>query len=526
MERSHSDLDPRGASAESLASIAAQGRRHTWVFWLDGPWEEFRALKGPVMASPITKDHDHTRELWDGRRPLRVTVASDALRDEPELCQRLLSLARFEQIDMCIGPDAPVDPIPRGVRSYEWIEPPGSRPGPIASLTTSIIRVSLPDGWAEHGVLLEHQWRQAAATLVGGTSGPGEAERTFLEMKAHESLEHDMFVTTNVGLLGGRFGQGRAHGLGVFNPREAVTTTEILLRARRLFVPYIDDRATFTLGSPMTFYGILTQAKMPQALAALRSCLSPQRVASMRLVADHLETIGARYEDLLVAHDELGRLAQLEGHMNGNNQIRHDQLYHLQYAFVLVTGLLDTVAWIVTAIEGSLIDRRHISWRALLNTKSDSWSQNLTDASAIAIRDAARRHRHRPFMELIHELRDAVQHRQPIAAVTVEAKGPSMAISPPAPGPTLARMSVLDLEACLAPVVRSAPPVTPGLIEVGGSQFLMPHRLARGLVDSTADFIDDVLAGVNWPHAAGWWEQEVAEKPDFLARVDWLFGQH
>jgi hypothetical protein len=245
----------------------------------------------------------------------------------------------------------------------------------------------------------------------------------------------------------------------------------------------------------------------------------------MRVVADHLETIGARYEDLLVAHDELGRLAQLEGHMHGNNQIRHDQLYHLQYALVLVTGLLDTVAWIVTAIEGFPIDRRQVSWRALLNTKSDSWSQKLTDPNAVAIRDEARRHHHRPFMELIHELRDAVQHRQPIAAVTVEAKGPSMAISPPSPGLTLARMSVLDLEACLAPVVRSAPAATPGLIEVGRRQFVMPHRLGRGLVDSTADLIDDVLAGADWPHATGWWEQEVAERPDFLARVEWLFGQ-
>ncbi len=84
------------------------------------------------------------------------------------------------------------------------------------------------------------------------------------------------------------------HDCGVCSPREALTTVETLLRARRIFVPEIGGPVRH-LSIPFSFYGPLSESKMPHAFRALRSCLAPQRVDAMRPVAEQLINLIPRY---------------------------------------------------------------------------------------------------------------------------------------------------------------------------------------------------------------------------------------
>lgn len=497
------------------------GRWFHWEIWLDGPWEHVRALKGAVTANSFTETRERRRGLWQGARPLRVTIASDAM-DESELTHRLLSLARLDDVEIFVGPDFPVTDLPNEVQVYEWRSPPQPLGG--LRLDSTAIRVSNSTGWSEHGVLMDHDWRALARTFASADTPDEVAQRTFLELKASEGLESDIFVTRNPSLLAARFGSAWFHRHGVFSPREAVTTTEVLLRSRRQFVPHIDKTSRYTITGAFSFYGYVTEGKMPHLFIALRSCLAPQRVATMRPIAEQVAMLVPRYEDLLVASDELARLAQLEGQMSADNQIREDQLYHLQYALILIAGILDMLAWIVTLLEGPAPDRREISWRALVEGKK-KWTRSLANSDAKACRDAAVTSCRRETADLAYELRDAIQHRQPIASSIVEVEGPSIAL-PPSRGPVHARINLIDLERCLDPVTRRADGDTPGLLEDSGRQYLVPHAFVRGLADKTAELVDEVMAVPAWPHAADWWgsSESVVEREQLVTRAMWLYG--
>src|SRR5206468_7336401 len=108
-----------------------------------------------------------------------------------------------------------------------------------------------------------------------------------------------------------------------------------------------------------------------------------------------------------------GRVAQREGWLDGNNGTLGEQLYHLQWSLVLVTGSLDALTWVIVRRAGATPNRREVSWRRLVAEDPPRWLSDARSDDVMAMREAARFHSQRPLADLAYDLRDALQHRLP-----------------------------------------------------------------------------------------------------------------
>ncbi|HEX2040520.1 MAG TPA: hypothetical protein VHF47_12415 [Acidimicrobiales bacterium] len=500
------------ARAEDRASIANLGAAYRMHVWLSGPWREVRELKGPVFADHMTSRREDADALWNGTRPLALTIASD-VDPSSDLIRRLCALAKTGDVKVFVGP-AYTDVVPEDVvrLKFEGIDEDADHSG------------SIRIGSAIHALWLQQGWRELARRWFGDDQEDRSVTSTrYLELQAHDSLQNDVFVTTNPRLLRDRFGSAWFHRSGIATPREVLTAVEVFLRGRHTITPVLEPKYRLSLGKGM-FYGYVTEARLPHVVQALRSCLSPARNAEYRHLADHVLNILARHRSLLVASDALYRAGLAEGHMYANNLIISEQLYHLQFALVLVAGILDEIAWVVAILDRSTPRRNEISWRALRKWKN--WLTALTSTDAQRMAAAARSHSSAALMDLGYDMRDAIQHRQPLQAEVVEVQSEPMAVGR-LDGPAEARIAMLDLNACVKPVHLRLPVDTRGAIVFDTRPYLIPHQFFRGVVDAVDALVDDTFACVPWVDADGWWEPEEAELIEHreLVRLsDWLFG--
>jgi hypothetical protein len=242
------------------------------------------------------------------------------------------------------------------------------------------------------------------------------------------------------------------------------------------------------------FYGSVARSLLPRTHSALSSCLAPSQ-GRLRAASEYLESILARFANLCVAHDELGRVAQREGWLDGDNGTLGEQLYHLQWSLVLVTGSLDALTWVVVKRAGSTPNRREVSWRKLVAKDPPRWLSDARSDDATAMRKAARSHPQRPLADLAYDLRDALQHRLPPRA--------GVACIQDNLGIDRAKLAALHVDATLGQTAAIAD--GPGMLRFTGHQYLLPASFQAGLLTGMAQLVDELIGVVDWPDGH-WWQ--------------------
>jgi hypothetical protein len=335
------------------------------------------------------------------------------------------------------------------------------------------------------------------------------AEQLILDMACHDALANDLFVTTNPELLERRWSDGWGAGVGICDPLEAIGLVEALLRSRRRFVLHISEKSTTDIDST-GFYADLVRHRLPTLHKALASCLSPSRRDAARPVALMAESIASRYRDLLIAQDNLFRLAQVEGYLGGSNNLASEQMYHVQNSLVLFSGTLDVLADITREIQGQAVHQHEVGWTRLLSAKG--WGSKLTDPSAIAMRAEAARLHVDQCIPTVLALRNTYGHSAPLRSGVAEFRDEY--------GLTKACYTLISLSDSLNASPLSTDQLF-GLLHIGSKLFLIPHLFQQGLVASLAGIINDLLGATHWPHD-DWVDREPdADWPRIQAEYRW-----
>lgn len=490
--------------AEDLAQRAASGATSRRLVVQVGREQlrEARLCKGVVAADrrrvfgPRGGGANEQKEgAWRLGPPVTVTLSRDLAGASDAALERLLNLSRLDDVGVDVSEIFPRSTLPTKVGRLSV-----GHDGEIVTTTR------VPDAWC----LASHEPGFAAA--VGEeVRTPGEsvedARQTVVDFVAHQTLRSDLFVTTYTFMLEHRFDRDWLVGAGVCSPEEGLAIVEGWLRSRRSFVVDVDDRVLGTFGF-IPFYQRLACGLFRPVADAMRSALAPARRGHLRSVAGDLEAILLRCHDMLVAGDHLGRLAQEEGYLGGNNALASEQMYHLRNSFVLFTGCLDVLAWVVADLEASgvslpksTVRPTEVAWRKL--RKGASWTGSLTSTEARSLLGAAEAvgGDDALLIELVYELRNAFQHGRPAQASVAAFRCASDDL-------TRAAFTVVELDT----EVLARAPVPDGLdgcLSMHGATMLVPHRFQRAMVITLAQVLQGVLGAIAWPDT-DWWRGEVA----------------
>lgn len=430
-------------------------------------------------------------------RPLALTLASDV--NNTADADRLAVYGRLDEVTVDVAPAHRVADAP-------FI-------GRIATAEAA------PDAYAiTTSRDPEHQWfhhpgdnfrELATRDLVGSGLGTDDAADLAVTAEAHERFGSDLLVTTNEWLLSHRVDWPMYSKLGICSPREAVVITETVLRSRDRFVMDITRNTTFSTNRG-AFYSRLANALLPAPLRAMRSCLSPAALQLREGAAMHLEAVLERFMAMLIVDDNLAVLAQKEGYLGSNNDLTAEQLYHLHHSLGLFTGCLDTVAWVVAALEQTSPHRREVGWGALAGSRPPKWVRALTVADAQALRHAARGIALQPHVDFIFELRNMYMHRHPVRCETVEALDRQDI--------TRASVGFVDLAEIVGMDQARFSGLSAQFVDFGQGLMALPHKLHREMVVWLANVLNEVFSSVSWGDD-GWWKTEFGDSDD--AKLEW-----
>jgi hypothetical protein len=343
----------------------------------------------------------------------------------------------------------------------------------------------------------------------------GPSEPFVVDLAAHRALNADFLISANPHVLSRRTGnKGLFSPVGTASPREGLTVVEAFLRRKDIFV--LDAHHGWSTETDAgSFFGAVVRGLCPTLMEALRHCLDPANSDDSGM-AKYLQGIVSRLGDLLVAADELGHLAQLEGYMGGNNTILDRQLYHLQNSVVLFSGCLEMLAWTVAGLcRGELPERRLVSWGNLNKPTPPAWVAQASDPRTQAALAAVRAIDKNQIDDVI-ALRDTYQHRLPLpnsALVVSDNFG-------------IEKTRIGGIE-CAAVELEPEFYSNGGIFEAGEFQFMMPHSYQRGFIGRLVSTIETVLSAVEWPDT-GWWMNGPPMTDldsEATARIAaWLFG--
>ncbi len=481
--------------------------RSRYVF-RDGVFGDVIALKQPLraeqrpvgsMAFKMTAT-DVFRDPWQGLRPLRVTISSEAYESDPASCRAVLDLVKSDHLEVDLGGNHDVEELRQLEFTFEHNEGPHWTIRRNAQPSRSVYR------WIDDALVDV----LSSSIAEAGDVGPEAARRLTFEILAHDSLENDLFVTSSRYVLGRR----TDGNVGLFSPRGMVTPRE----GGRLVHAFLRSRGDFRLDAHHSvdstlFYTGLARGLLPHTVRAFRHCLAPERRNTLEQAAYHLEGIVTRTDQLLRAADELTVLSQREARYSAGNALVEEQLFLVQNSAVLVTGMLDMLCWSVCALQGAVPRRRNeVSWSGLFGlARQPTWLRDLSDPNAVALRDAARATT--PLSQTIAiaaEIRDCFQHRRPIQGGIGDFRNNL--------GSPAVLASIIDVGATV-PGIR-VDQSTAGLVEREELQLLFPEVFHRRLVADVIDLVEAVLGTGSWDDDP-WWA--ATPSPGFvMAPIDEL----
>jgi hypothetical protein len=111
--------------------------------------------------------------------------------------------------------------------------------------------------------------------------------------------------------------------------------------------------------------------------------VNPKAPANLESVREFINAILISYSQLLMALDELALLHWEDQYVGGNNNLLEKQMYHFQYALILISSILESLAWIVAKYYDARISHvSDVSYRRLVDAKV-KWIKELAEAKQI-----------------------------------------------------------------------------------------------------------------------------------------------
>lgn len=193
------------------------------------------------------------------------------------------------------------------------------------------IHIDLPNGgWRKTGVGKDNVQR-----LSGTEDIHTESYQDFLALEAHLQCENDIFITASNSILAIRddFPQ-----YNIRTPIEMVKIMGLFLRHRENWAYYCHPKGGQAIADKREFYWVIMRSKLPSMWKYFSECLNAGGYKGnlTTLASSVLE----RCYTLLQARDELAK------QFYGDND--HEVvLYHFNYFFLLITGVLDAQARIL-----------------------------------------------------------------------------------------------------------------------------------------------------------------------------------
>jgi len=183
------------------------------------------------------------------------------------------------------------------------------------------------DGWQQGYIeIKELAWTRCASE---------HEERECLELLAHRKLRRDIFITMSDYLISKREGFSNQN---ILTPTEALKVVGLFLRSRNNWTYLMNAKGSRAGACKESFYWILMRHKLPNMWSYHSACAQTGGYDSslMNLSSSVLD----RCYTVLQARDEIGK--QFYGDAD------HETiLYHFNYLFLLITGVLDAQARII-----------------------------------------------------------------------------------------------------------------------------------------------------------------------------------
>jgi len=178
--------------------------------------------------------------------------------------------------------------------------------------------------------------------------------KEILEVKSHDALNRDVFVSTSDILIKNR---ENLEECNICTPKEALKIIGLYLRMKgnMQWISHRIGNATYTT-SRQSFYQAVTRGLLPNSwkyISELSLASSDDELRSLGWSALH------RYSLALQARDEIGRLFYMPSNVSKDDQTD----YHFDFLTLLLTAIFDVQALIIKRVHNLDIDDRSCGFR-------------------------------------------------------------------------------------------------------------------------------------------------------------------
>jgi hypothetical protein len=444
-------FEEKGARARDASSVALHGL-HSVLYLRDGVGrEEFSTAHDPVpaLATPEPSVRRTSGDPFDDvARPLVLTIGSDCTELPPRTYRDLISLSRYPGVVISMAADVDDLGYP-GVHRLAWEESGAVVSVRQAPRDTSAELVARFDGPASTPVRQpnDHASTWADPAIVGSVArildAPiDEAAPLVREAIAHRAIGNDYIVSPMLVRARRHRQAGWPNQLGACTPDEAFLLAGVKSRMYRNVPVFAepDGLVSESVGRYRDMAALRLNVRLARAIA---SALGPDADADEAACGERLLAIRRRMNELLLARDEILRVARREalgprwarpfdqGPVSGasGNDVISMLEYHSIAALNTLNAVADNLAWVAIRRSGRALDPadRSVGLRALLAADTRrAWRAD------VAVRTVAERLAGCPIAHTVLGLlsvRNAFAHRDGVAIgrVSLEASLPAEA---------------------------------------------------------------------------------------------------
>jgi len=335
------------------------------------------------------------------------------------------------------------------------------------------------------------------AEMLGNQPDDDSAARIASMVLAAKDLRADLVVTNRHQLIGTRnFPTRLGASAGICSPREALRIGCAIQRGRGVY--NISEPSVVLSCTETTFYMSLANYHLPTVLTALRSALAPPLTDARRAIANCLEALLVKYQSMLMAADDIGRLTLAEGLHDSTRSDCLRLVAQVQNSLILFSSALDVVAHLVAQL-GALgsANWNRITWQGLV--RGDRQPFDSLNATAKALRDVADAYDDE-LARFTVGMRNYYQHRGSIGS----------SIAQYGENAKFGAYSVLDLESVAYEYSTTVPREWLGPL---GDGHVQPIQVQHWLTQRLAVLLEAVIGATAWP-GANWWHEKEAEEID------------
>lgn len=483
--------------AEDVVARAQYGRRHELRIYQDP------LSKSGLHARGATLRHDgrigrygragqgSARSAVHGQSILRLMIAPEVLGSDPidyrDDRHLLLGLSMDDGIEVLVdAQDAEYRP--------EWTSIGRVSVGRTIGLG---MRELIAEGPRSTRVAaFHHESMLFFAGLLGSHDSADSATRTAAMLLASKEIKADLFVTNRHVLIGTRNRPSRVGAsAGIATPREAIRIACAIQRGRGTYI--ISEPGSRLMCDETTFYTSLANCHLPCTLTALRSSLSPRLPSERRILANYLEALLVKYQHMLIAADDVGRVTLAEGLHDATRSDSMRLVAHIQNSVVLFTSALDVVAGIVAQLGAvGRADRNQVNWQRLIKGRQPF---NELTATGVQLRNAACACNDE-LTRFTVNARNYYQHRGSLG----------MSLARYGTNGELGTYSLLDLESVAHEYSVEVPALWVGPLRDGHIQ---PVSYQHSLTQRLRALLESVLTATSWPDT-DWWEDNRHDELD------------